>query len=193
MERDVLGKRKMESFLTSLANVRSVLDAQHALRLHPEFFPASFPGDNAIARELSTARRLQPDSGMALKMAKVGAKIKALALFHNYAFTLRYAWDEPDQRLREWIIYDLRRIFHDTTDPEHKGQPPALTPFERAMFYFQRNANRARHCANADCPAPYYFARSNKPQRYCDSKCAGPAKREAKRKWWAENRGKGSK
>lgn len=96
---------------------------------------------------------------------------------------LREAWDQRDQRLREWYLFELRRWFHEETNPGEKG-PPDLNPFEMAIYYLQRNSDRARHCENADCPSPYFFATSRKPQKYCSSICAGPAKREAKMRWW---------
>ena len=70
-----------------------------------------------------------------------------------------------------------------------RNDPPPVTPIEAAAFYFQRNASRAHRCVNPDCDAPYYLA-SKKGQKYCDEECAKPAKREAKRRWWSQNRGK---
>jgi hypothetical protein len=66
-------------------------------------------------------------------------------------------------------------------------EPPPQTPFEQAAFQFHRVAARARHCNNFDCPAPYFFAR-RKGQKYCTPKCAGVGEREAKRRWWHENK-----
>ena len=96
---------------------------------------------------------------------------------------LRKEWKEPDQRIREWGLNDLRREFHRETDPSAEGPPP-LTPFEQAIIYLERHWDRARFCGNVECPTPYFFAKTRKPQKYCGSKCAGPAKREAKRRWW---------
>jgi hypothetical protein len=44
-------------------------------------------------------------------------------------------------------------------------------------------------CANTDCATPYFISK-RKDQKYCSPECAAPAKREAKRKWWKENRGR---
>ena len=64
-----------------------------------------------------------------------------------------------------------------------------LTPFEAAMFYLQTHlADKIRRCPNATCPAPYFFA-AKRAQKFCSTKCAEPAQRESKRRWWNENRG----
>src|SRR5205085_5065924 len=67
--------------------------------------------------------------------------------------------------------------------------PPAITPIEGSLFYFQRASDKARHCGNAECDAPYFFA-TKKGQKYCSDACAIPAQREAKLKWWHDNRGR---
>jgi hypothetical protein len=132
---------------------------------------------------------------------------------------LRLAWDAPGVREREWYIFKARdkyhfstaymplwnnrmRAAHDTgkdlkqemgwkTDEEDAVSisPPALTPFEQVMYHFHRIADRARHCGNPECPAPYFFAKK-KGQKYCSSKCSAPAQREQKREWWRRNRAK---
>lgn len=74
----------------------------------------------------------------------------------------------------------------------HAGfiEPPQITPFEAAAFYFQsRIGDRAKHCASVDCPAPYFIA-EKRWQKFCTEKCAGSANRESKRKWWHENKAK---
>ena len=47
-------------------------------------------------------------------------------------------------------------------------------------------ADRLKFCGN-DCSTPYFLAK-RKDQKYCSEKCAAPAKREAKLRWWHENR-----
>jgi hypothetical protein len=71
--------------------------------------------------------------------------------------------------------------------PRHA--PPQITPIEAAVFHFQRNAHLARRCQNPECHTPYFFV-EKKGQHYCSVPCAHKAKREAKRKWWQENRAK---
>jgi hypothetical protein len=131
---------------------------------------------------------------------------------------LRRAWDATDQRHREWFVHETESYYHKLRADRDLGEqvgdrtmlremlggylqlgdpifdlrtvePPAEpTPLEAALFYFKRNVNRARHCPNPDCPAAYFFA-AKKGQKYCSEICAKPAQREAKLRWWHENRG----
>ncbi|HXE90486.1 MAG TPA: hypothetical protein VNK82_05920 [Terriglobales bacterium] len=133
---------------------------------------------------------------------------------------LRQAWDEPDIRRREWLIFRLRATYEywrrlaqeqageqegiRLRDVEAERQrrkdlheafgfdsiplpatAPELAQAERVFFHFTRLAPTAMHCANPECPAPYFFRRK-KGQRYCSAKCSGPAKSAAKRRWWHE-------
>lgn len=132
---------------------------------------------------------------------------------------LRKAWDASDPRQRDWFMYKFRDFYRQTilrvqevatgtamempivvpstriealeaTGP--RNDPPPVTPIEAAAFYFQRNSNRARRCKNPECAWPYFFV-SKKGQTYCTQECATPAKREAKRRWWEQNRGRAAK
>jgi hypothetical protein len=66
---------------------------------------------------------------------------------------------------------------------------PTIGPFEAAIYWAQSNQKLMLYCANPACAAPYFF-RTEKGQRYCSPDCANPARKEAKLKWWNENRGK---
>jgi hypothetical protein len=98
--------------------------------------------------------------------------------------SLRKAWRESDPRLREWHGFDLRRRFHRMMNPDRANDPPDLTTFERIFVHFQAHLQRARFCQNPECFNPYYISTHLKPTRFCSSKCAGPAQRIAKLKWW---------
>jgi hypothetical protein len=129
---------------------------------------------------------------------------------------LRRAWDVPDRRRKDWYLFQLRARVHTwktlveffRAHPQHVRlapvpseailklskltaiEPPPVTPFEATVIYFQTAiADLTKHCGNSDCPAPYFIAKK-KWQKYCTEKCAGPAARESKRKWWQENRAK---
>lgn len=52
-----------------------------------------------------------------------------------------------------------------------------------------RYADHMKFCANPECKRPYFIT-TRRDQKYCSDECAAPAKREAKRRWWAEHRGK---
>jgi hypothetical protein len=73
---------------------------------------------------------------------------------------------------------------------ERLATAPPITFLECCLFYFQRIADRAKRCSNEHCHTPYFVA-EKRWQKYCTEACAGPANREAKRKWWHENKGKG--
>jgi hypothetical protein len=140
-------------------------------------------------------------------------------------YYLRRAWDAPNDRVREWYLFSMRRQYSQTaaevvtfrTKPTPSGgsppfppgsvspefepmlelvpqifiEPPQITPFEAAAFYFQsRIGDRAKHCRHVDCPAPFFIA-EKRWQKFCSEACAGPANRESKRKWWHEKRAKG--
>jgi hypothetical protein len=124
---------------------------------------------------------------------------------------LRRVWNAREQRSREWYCFHLRQRFYVWESGAdfirtHPGfpfgerwserssylDPPPVTPFEAAVFYLQTSiADRAKCCGGQDCPAPYFIA-LKRWQKYCSEACAGPANREAKRKWWHEHKGKGS-
>ena len=116
--------------------------------------------------------------------------------FHELAFVYKTPdeehWTEPfynlaldADRSEQVIAIQSARVVN-----KQLSEPPPITPFEAAADYFQRIiANRARHCAGG-CEMPYFIA-IKRWQKYCSEACAGPATREAKRRWWNENRGGG--
>jgi hypothetical protein len=69
---------------------------------------------------------------------------------------------------------------------------PTICPFEAAIYWLQHNQHLMLRCAADMCAAPYFF-RSKKGQKYCSPECGDPARKDSKRRWWAENRGKNSK
>jgi hypothetical protein len=89
------------------------------------------------------------------------------------------AFEEQIAGLKEEIAVENRR----------ESVPPDITPMEAALYHLQRIGDRARHCPNPECPAPYFIA-MKKGQKYCSPDCAEPSRRESKRKWWNVNRGK---
>ena len=101
-------------------------------------------------------------------------------------------WDQPDQRTREWGIFLLLLLTRGEAGAQHLtllGFPDPLPPptlFELALLWFADVRDRARHCQNPDCVAPYFFAK-RRTQKYCSQECALPAQREFKRRWWAEH------
>jgi hypothetical protein len=124
---------------------------------------------------------------------------------------LRSAWDAADLRRFEWFTWkaqgeyewEAARAKHNVTPASMKStdlediaaileseEPPSVvTPVEAALFHLRHNRDRALHCPNPECPAPYFF-QTKKGQKFCSPECAKPTQRAAKRKWWAENRAK---
>jgi hypothetical protein len=164
------------------------------IKLHPEVFSA-----------LPSAEPPPPAAGFVIP----SSHWQVVSRVQNF---LKLAWDAPDLRAREWYIFKARdewnqdttwlpawekRILQGVAPDKFTAeefaltvQPPPLTPFERVMWHFHRIAEKARHCANPECPAPYFFA-AKKGQKYCTSKCSAPSQRDQKRRWWRENRAKG--
>lgn len=126
---------------------------------------------------------------------------------------LTMAWDATDSRHRDWYLfvwryqYQSRRVTAEFGDSLPGGigpdaerffshlipDVPDVTPFEAAIFYLQVNlSHRMLHCPNPTCAKPYFF-KTKKVQKYCSPACAEPARREAKRIWWEQNRGKGAR
>lgn len=59
----------------------------------------------------------------------------------------------------------------------------ATTMFQKACYLLLKNSQKAKVCANPDCPAPYFIGK--RPfQRYCTPDCLKPFQKEWKRSWW---------
>ncbi len=136
--------------------------------------------------------------------------------------SLRRAWLAPDAHHRDWYVFQLRYAYErirarieggDVSVGPVAGDTPEIdasqsfrsiildllqdvpptTPFEAAIFHLQtRLADRMLRCANPNCANPYFF-RMKKGQKYCSAVCGDPARRESKRAWWNQNRGKGAR
>lgn len=113
---------------------------------------------------------------------------QAFEMLALVAQLLRMAWDSPILRKREWYLADIEGFYHHAFN--RFGDPPAFAlPLEALVYYFRRNIDRALHCPNPECPAPYFFS-TEKGQKYCSPECARPAQLESKRRWWADHRAK---
>lgn len=168
---------RLEKFLAAFANTGPELaGARWLLAQFPEFFPPGY-------LESGGAIGYGAEHGELEMPLKHSPEVYALTEISRLAKRFRGAWKERDQRVREWCLFEVRKAFHGETEPANY-EPPAFTPFEQAIFHFQRNWDRVRYCENATCPAHYFFGKHRKPQKYCSSICAGPAKKEAKLRWW---------
>jgi len=113
---------------------------------------------------LDDERRISTEAGMAF----VENDLKGVSA-DDGTFWLRYRWvgGETPGRIR-------------------LPQPAEELPIEKALEYLLKHHNRARHCPNPDCPAPYFLA-ARQSRRYCSEICAQSGERETKRRWWAEH------
>lgn len=178
---------QLERFLVELANLRKDLGAiNRFIERYARFIP---PFDQSWLVEFS---------------AEEGGPLEPHVGSYMWVFMLKHMlcslWNEPDLRQKEWGVFALRYILyryeHDTfvnenpfkilLDPTKSYRIPPASPFEKAVTHLVKSADRARYCANPECPAPYFFAK-RRNQRYCSEICAAPAQRELKRKWWAEH------
>jgi hypothetical protein len=118
----------------------------------------------------------------------------ALMAFRNQ---LRFTWDISDLRKKEWRCFWLRRyaqlfscdprVVPGLRDRLSDDEPPSeFSPIDQCLLFFIRNARTARHCADQDCSAPYFFA-SRPKQKYCSTACAKPAQKAYKQRWWKKH------
>jgi hypothetical protein len=190
--------KQLELFLVELANLQVDLDA---IRRFRERFADFIPPQNIgwlhklAAKKKGFAKRLSElPSDVSLEEIESSGWIVTLNR------TLCNIWIEPDQRQKEWGLFAFRyalykyedetlttdRLFGILLDPTKSFRIPPPTPFEQALSYLVKVGDKARYCANPECPAPYFFVQ-RKNQRYCSEICAAPAQRELKRQWWAEH------
>lgn len=136
-----------------------------------------------------------------IPVAEIMPAVGRFLLASRVAEYLRKAWDTANPRDFEWYLWkaqieyereaicakhneDKRSAILEAEDPS-----PVITAVEAAIFYLRHNRNRALHCPNPECPAPYFFS-SKKGQKYCSPECAKPSQRQSKRQWWIANRAK---
>jgi hypothetical protein len=102
---------------------------------------------------------------------------------------LRLVWREQDLRTKEYLLFLLQQriIEGSVLLIDHITYPlPPPSGIEQALIFFRRSSHRTLYCGNAECPAPYLFAK-RRNQKYCSAICAESSQRESKRKWWAEH------
>jgi hypothetical protein len=193
-----LSSSQLERFLVEMANLQVSFDTLRRFRERfANFIPPHDPGwvEKLIAKKEGVAVELSwLPSGVSIEELEDSAWISTLMLI------LRNLWIEPDPRQKEWGVFAFRyalyrysddaltgdRLFGILHDPSRSFRIPPPAPFEQALSYLVKVGDKARYCANPECPAPYFFV-ARKNQRYCSEICAAPAQRELKRKWWSEH------
>lgn len=99
---------------------------------------------------------------------------------------LRDAWrggPTANQSIEELLSFSsqLRSVSCDWRRASIVFSP--LNEMQAACYALLLNANRARFCANPDCPAPYFVAK-RATQRYCSPDCLKPFQKQWKLDWW---------
>lgn len=154
---------------------------------------------------------VEVDRGNDSKWERVQIPREELELFAPVVrTTLCRLWTEQDPRQRDWYLYRLRDA-HRQMVRHLEGwderaiwcgaetvqrlldyalqEVPRITPFEAAIYWLQRDHALMLRCANPLCVTPYFFRPEKaKRQKHCSPECAGPARKQAKLKWWNENR-----
>lgn len=187
---------RLESFLVNLANLKTgerfanghnYAGAERLLRLYRDFFPATFPHQSALSKlgDESNAK-LHRDAILTEPRTDEEREQESLHHLFDLSYRLRCAWDEPDVRRKEWLLFEVRRAEHIGVYCGTPNDPPDWTLFEQAMFHLQGIAERAKHCPNSDCPAPYFIAPKRR-YKFCSPACALPAQQRNKRDWWAKH------
>lgn len=105
------------------------------------------------------------DPGAVTKLARLVSQAKAIGGDANQQTRFVESWASDEDLLRE---------------------VPKIGPFEAAVYWLQTNQKLTILCANAECPAPYFF-RVEKGQKFCSPECANPSRRKAKLKWWNDS------
>ena len=189
----ILSKKRAVAFLTDCANLR------HTPGEHTD---AGFRPPGWWARHAG----IVPCPAISTQRRALSAALGFLSCL------LKQGWDAPTQREREWFFREAESFSHflGAKDAErclwgtshelpespdyvygvtyHFIKPPAQpTPLEATFHYLGQHMEHARHCANPECAAPYFFA-TKKNQKYCSPECAEPARRASKLRWWNENR-----
>ena len=190
--------RQLERFLVELANLQVDIDA--ARRFRERFAAFVPPHDEEWLAELLDKNKEFAEQVFRLSNVVPLEEMEESAWVVTLKSILNDLWTEPDSRQKEWGVFAFRyalykwgdrnlageSLFKILYEPSKRFRVPPPTPFEQALTYLVKAGDRARYCANPECPAPYFFVK-RKNQRYCSEICAAPAQRELKRKWWAEH------
>jgi hypothetical protein len=182
-----------EDFLQDLANLRARAPGTNevnypaARRLSQRYrgwFPASFPRDSAFMRRVEEDDAELTRGTFAPELTQQEKEERSLGLVFSLAAQLRKAWDEPNARIKERAIFELRKLY-DRGIPIDSASPVC---FDQAMVHFQSIADRAKHCPNPDCLNPYFIA-AKRSYKYCrgNQDCAATAQRLSTRKWWSDH------
>ena len=176
---------QVEKFLVFVANIKKFDEMEDALRMYSQFLP---PALTSVTAKDIALREVQSEQFFGPELTPITLrKERLIYAVGTIAAKLRRIWTEKNPQRREWLIFKARDFYHKLADPDHPDDMPALTPFQQAMMHLAQNADRMGHCINPECPAPYFLSKDSRLRTFCSPDCAGPAKRQAKLKWWRKN------
>jgi len=185
--RTLAGSSRAHNFLEALANLR---DEPAAIQRFERQWRYLFEPEVPIAAVFQWAIQAEEEDVVHLSP---GEKLRKYWLLPLRAF-VRHLWAGDTRTKQIGIAKILERFFG------IGFRDPAVGPWTADSHWFQASApppesscerivrhlgDRTSVCANADCPAPYFFA-IRRGQKYCSEVCAGPAQREFKRSWWRD-------
>ncbi len=96
---------------------------------------------------------------------------------------LEGVWKEPIPYMKEAAL--MRVAAHEATYEVKKGRM-RKDNFLMVLLFAVKNAHLLHYCQNPNCKKPYFVAQ-RASQVYCSVRCAEPAQREAKIRWWREH------
>lgn len=153
-----------------------------------------YPEIPANGIEADFDRLMEMATGVSLCLRKAWDAASNLRAFDWYTWHAQRMYEVETAFIKRSVasphLEDRTKILQfvdaafETADP-----PPVATPVEAAIFYLRQHRDRALHCPNPECPAPYFFQKK-KSQKFCSPECAKPSQRESKRRWWRANRAK---
>lgn len=182
-----------DRFLQDVANLKELTpgtttkinypSAASLLRRYRNMWPPAFTSDSALARIGDEVHaRIQRE---AITGDRTAADRVQDSLDHVFqlARELRKVWAELDDYKKGQLITTLRHQYRAAIAPDGL---PQETEFDRAMDYFQRIGDLAKHCHNHACLNRYFIA-AKRSYKHCSPKCAAASQRVFKNAWWAQH------
>jgi hypothetical protein len=175
------------ALLTTLANATdATLDALHSrsrdyllrqcnvvqLRTYRDELRMIWPGKHV---------ELEPGSGVFGPVVEISALAEPM-----------FEASGPGMSLEQWVCecwLSARNSVRVEWGRDKRLYPSPESLAAQLAWAFIHNAEHLGYCANPNCKRPRFIKRKA-DRKYCCSACAKPAKREAKRRWWSENRAK---
>lgn len=168
--------KEIREFLRALANVGEVeADLRHFLRKH-ESALLEYSLGSYIERQYPT---VTDEMEHVLRMRDSVRRIWHGGLDAEKLLTDYLCEDVPIHHRVENFRQDILRV--DLRRQRLEYQP--RNSFQKALYFLLVNFSKAKVCANAECPAPYFIA-ERASARYCSTECLEELHRQSKLEWW---------